>query len=560
MTDKISLLNQWFPEKQKKVMFKNIVSNWYFPFSAMAFFLLNAPLSFSYLLGLPIAFLATIVIASQIPSIWNYTKENSVCLRVLSILTAVGICLGVQELFYSIWSDSSKVKALKSALHINIDLPAVASIIFAVLGLFFVYFCILIFYKCIIEIFAELKIFSGIKTAEWFVYGLLILISLGLMVFSFSQSEAFYGTDFECDIIYTSDSPSLVKGNVYLVLTHPENDLRQPLFSLFSAPFTGVFYLFAKLIGASESVRAMVLNSVQIFMLFAANFILSKIMKLDFIKRICFMVLAWSTYMQLLFTVMMEQYIVAYFWLILCIYFIAEKKQPNRLVLCGAGGTLLISMGLLPFTSNNSPIKKFKAWLTDMVVHGVEFVSLILIFCRFDVIYNFLSSIIFLSRFTGKNLTFADKIYQYTELVSNCFTAPKAGVNRDAFEYISWQLKTATGINIVGVSILLLVVISAILNRKNRSSLLSIGWVGFSVVMLLILGWGTEENGLILYSLYFGWAFLVLLFQLLEKVENKLKVRFLIPVLTVGATIVLLMINIPAFFEMVKFAIAHYPL
>ena len=77
--------------------------------------------------------------------------------------------------------------------------------------------------------------------------------------------------------------------------------------------------------------------------------------------------------------------------------------------------------------------------------------------------------------------------------------------------------------------------------------------------MLLGLGWGTKENGLILYALYFGWAFLVLLFQLIEKVESKLNLKFLVPVVTIVVVVVLLVVNIPAIIEMVNFAITYYP-
>jgi hypothetical protein len=195
----------------------------------------------------------------------------------------------------------------------------------------------------------------------------------------------------------------------------------------------------------------------------------------------------------------------------------------------------------------------------DMVKNGLEFVALMLVFCRFDVIFNLVAKITQLSGFTGKAVTFADKIYQYTKFISSCFIAPNAGVNTTAFDYISWQLNPATGISFAGILILLLAVISAIWNRDKKSSLLAAGWVGFSVIMLLGLGWGTKENGLILYALYFGWAFLVLLFQLVEKIESKLNIKFLIPVVTMVAVITLLVINIPAILEMVNFAITYYP-
>ena len=116
-----------------------------------------------------------------------------------------------------------------------------------------------------------------------------------------------------------------------------------------------------------------------------------------------------------------------------------------------------------------------------------------------------------------------------------------------------------TSINFIGITILLLAIVSAVLNRDKKSSLLSAGWVAFSVIMLLGLGWGTKENGLILYALYFGWAFLVLLFQLVEKIEDKLNVKFLIPIFSIGCSVLLAMVNIPSIMEMVNFAITYFP-
>lgn len=559
MSLSIRSMQERLPVQDKAEIKANLKRNWYFPISAMAFFCLSATLTLGYLIGLLLAFVIAIIISTQISSILGQVKKSNIAFKALSIATAVGICFAGQESFYADWSVSSKAQALEAMLPITIDIPGTISVFGAVAAIPFVYFCVLLFWNCIERVLRESRIFSEIKTAEWIVYGILLIAMLGYMVFSFAQSQAFYGTELSFDIIYTSDSPSLVKGNVYLALTHPENDLRQPLFAVFAGPFVGIPYLLARVIGASATVQATLMNSAQLLMLFAANFILAKMLKLDCVKRICFMLLTSCTYTQLLFTLMMEQYIVAYFWLIFCLYLIAENQQPERIALWGAGGTLLTSMILLPFMSAKSPIKDFKAWVMDMVKYGLEFVALMLVCCRFDVIFNLMSRISFLSGFTGKTVTFADKIYQYTDFICNCFIAPSAGVNTTAFDHISWQLNPATGINFTGILILILVVISAIWNRDKKSSLLAVGWVGFSVIMLLGLGWGTKENGLILYALYFGWAFLVLLFQLIEKVESKLNIKFLVPVVTMIAVAALLTINIPAIMEMVNFAITYYP-
>ncbi len=547
------------PEQEKSNLLANLKRNWYFPISAIAFFCLNATLTVGYLLGMLIAFGISVVISSQTKSIYAYTKENSTALRIVSFLTAIGICWAEQATFYANWSVSSKAQALETLLPFTLDISGVISTIGAVVALCFVYFCVSVFWKETERIISDNKIFQRITKTEIVVYALLLIASVAFVVFVFAQSEAFYATEHNYDIIYTSDSPALVKGNVYLALTHPENDLRQPLFAVFSASFVGIPYLISRLFGASASVQAMLINIAQVVMLFVANFLLAKIMKLNSSKRICFMVLSFFTYTQLLFILMMEQYIVAYFWLILCLYLINEKQQPDRISLWGAGSTLLTSMVLLPFMSEKSPFKDFKTWLSDMVKYGLEFIGIMLVFCRFDVICNLSSKVSKLSGFTGKSITITDKFYQYTHFLLDCFVAPNAGVNTTAFDYVSWQLNAATTVNIVGIAVLCLAGLSAFLNRHKKSSLLAAGWVVFSAVMLFGLGWGTRENGLILYALYFGWAFLVLLFQLVEWVEDKLHTKILVPIISLGMAISFAVINIPAIIEMVNFAITYYP-
>ncbi len=547
------------PEQKKANLLANLKRNWYFPISAMAFFCLNATLTVGYLLGILIAFGISVVISSQTKSIYAYIKENATALRIVSFLTAIGICWAEQATFYAYWSVSSQAQALEALLPFTLDIPGVISIIGAVVAVCFIYFCVSVFWKETARIISDNKIFQGIAKTEIVVYALLLIASVAFVVIVFAQSEAFYATEHAYDIIYTSDSPSLVKGNVYLALTHPENDLRQPLFALFAAPFVGIPYLISRLFGASATVQAMLINIAQVAMLFVANFLLAKMMKLNSSKRICFMILSFFTYTQLLFILMMEQYIVAYFWLLLCLYLINEKQQPDRISLWGAGGTLLTSMVLLPFMSEKSPFKDFMAWLSDMVKYGLEFIGIMLVFCRYDVIYNLSSKVSQLSGFTGKSITITDKFYQYTHFLSDCFVAPNAGVNTTAFDHVSWQLNAATAVNIVGIAVLCLAGLSTFLNRHKKSSLLAAGWVAFSAVMLFGLGWGTRENGLILYALYFGWAFLMLLFQLVEWVEDKLHTKILVPIISLGTAIAFAVINIPAIIEMINFAITYYP-
>lgn len=542
-----------------KSAMKNLKRNWYFTISAMAFFCLNAIHSSGYYLGIPIAFLASLVIASQLPSLFSLARQNRKWINIVSIVSAFGICLHVQSSFYTLWSVSPLIQSVKAALPVPFDIVGILSMFGAVVAVFFVYICVQAFWKEMLKIISDNGLFSDLSISERVVYVILIAASLAFVVFSFAQTEAFYGTEYSYNIIYTSDSPALVKSNAYLSLNNAENDLRQPLFAVFAAPFVAIPYLIGKLLSASASVQAMLLNAIQVIILFVANFMLARVLKLKPIQRICFILLMSCTYMYLLFTLMMEQYIIAYFYLIFCIYLISENQHPARIALWGAGGTLLTSIILLPFLSEKHPFRDFKRWLADMLKYGLEFVAFMLAFCRFDVIFNFTAKLTSLSRFTGQGLKLTDKLYQYISFIASSFFAPDAGVNSSASGYISWQLNPVTSINLIGLVILLLVILSAVLNRDKKCSRIAIGWVAFSAVTLFALGWGTIENGLILYTLYFGWAFMLLLFQLVKKIADKLNLKFLVPAFSIVFALALSVVNIPAIMEMLNFTITYYP-
>ncbi len=522
------------------------------PLSALAFFCLGLKKDLGYCLGLFVMLFA-IIFAMRKGLEYKTIREDSTQQKVFYLLSAIGICLANQNFFYE--------QTLKLMLpeKYNVFFGGI-SIVGSIAATPFVYICVAYFWKKLSKLMIEGKVFEGIKRIEFVCYLIMFGLIIGYVTYAFLISDAFYGTEFNYDIIYTSDSPVLVSRNVYMAFSHPENDIRQPLFALFAAPFTSIAYLVSRVLLLPASGQALFLNYVQIVLLFVANFMLSKLMKLSSYKRICFMCLSFSTYASLLFVLMMEQYIVAYFWLMLFIYLICEKRQRDSFVFYAAGGTMLTSMICIPFMSDKSPVKNFKEWFVEMVKCGLGFVAVMLLFCRFDVFFNLASSITFIGSNTGASLSFAEQFFQYTAFIRNYFMAPAAGVDLTTVGHASWQLYPITNINLTGIVILVLVFISAILNREKKSSMIALGWVCFSVIMLCVLGWGTKENGLILYSLYFGWAFLVLLFQLIEKLESLLKLNFIVPLVCAIGVIVMLGVNCTAIRELFEFAVMHFPI
>ena len=221
---------------------------------------------------------------------------------------------------------------------------------------------------------------------------------------------------------------------------------------------------------------------------------------------------------------------------------------------------MLTSLAMMPFCAENSIVKDSKAFIKECILCGVFFFLLFFVFFCFDIILGVASQISNLFKFMGEGVSVKSRIIYYTEFVHNCFLAPNAGEEyNENLNYYTWALKESFHINITGVIIMFLSLISSIINRRQKIVQISVYWAAFSVFVLCIVGWGMRENGLILYSLYFGWAYMVLLFKLVEKIEGKLKINILIPAVTVLLTVFLLKVNIPGIDEMITFAVNYFP-
>lgn len=516
-------------------------TNWLFSASAVAFFFLETGKQPNpgYLCSTLAAVGISAVIASRAPSLLAKCAADPWPQKCLYVLSAIGISL------------FQTVKFL-AAFPRQVFLGGFCGLS----SLFFVYICVSALYGRLGMILSS--VFADIRVSEIALYGAMLLVSLCILTVCFLKTDAFYGTDCPYDIIYTSDSPTLVRGNAYLCLTHDENDLRQPLFAVFSAPFLGLPFLIGRMLGASPAVNALLLNYPQVLLLFTANYLLAGILKLTGGRRMVFMLLCWLSYPTMLFSLMMEQYIIAYFYLILLIDSSCEKK-PDPVALCGAAGTMLTSAALLPLMSEKHPIQEFAAWFQDMLNAGIGLIIAILAFARLDVLWGIADGILNLNRFSGESLPILDRFYQYTVFIFGCLFAPAGESRANMWGNISWQLAPANGICAAGTVLLALSILGAVLNWEKKICRISLFWITFSFLTLVGYGWGTQENGLILYSLYFGWPIWVLLYQLAGKVESHWKVKHLTVSAGLAVAASMAVINIPAIVRIISFAILNYP-
>jgi len=72
-----------------------------------------------------------------------------------------------------------------------------------------------------------------------------------------------------------------------------------------------------------------------------------------------------------------------------------------------------------------------------------------------------------------------------------------------------------------------------------------------------VLGWGTSENGLVLYTLYFGWAFVSLILLLIKRLFRQ--VRPLQYGLLGAGILALCYANAVGLADILRFGLQYYP-
>lgn len=549
----LSIFKENLPEQRKDILRKNLRTNLLFVLSGVPFLIYSFPKDpheqLVWLAGTFFALLIYGVIATQCPSAVKYLKEDTVGWRVFYFITAAGICWSSQLYFCKKWADAAAAPWL--------------SVVISVGALPFLYVWVTTFWRILRKQIAQMNLFAEFSKKEWLVYAIVFLALCALAVFAFTQSEAFYATQINYDIVYTSDSTEHLRDGVYTSLWQGHNCIKQPMFTLFASPTSGAAFFIGKILGLSAAWCAILIDFTQIALIMCSAFILAKMLHLASYKRVCFVLLFLSGYTSLLFTIMMEQFVVSAFWLFVLLYQIAEKKQPHPFVFAASGGTIVTNLAYTPLLSDHALTRDYMAWMKDLCRYVGWFVIAWVGSGRIVTLLSLASGVSSeLSAFGGASLTLFDRISQYMAFIKNYFLVPEAApttLTLNGLTWESWQLLPITSIHIAGVIIFVLALLSAWINRRQRSSLLAGGWVLFSALALGCLGWGSVENGMILYSLYFGWPFATLLFQLLEKLEDKLRVKFVIPAVCVVFVAVSMGCNIPALFEMIEYLASVYP-
>lgn len=356
------------------------------------------------------------------------------------------------------------------------------------------------------------------------------------------------------DIVYSSDTASLVEQNVFLNIGASENDIRQPLFGVFAAPFALLASLTARLLYL-PGLYPPLLQIVQAFLLFIAVILIGRVLRLSGIEKALFLSLSSVTYPALLFLLNMEQYIFPVFWLTLLIwqYLSGDASERDDTWIAASGSMLTSGVFVLLVPRQGALGGRIRACLFAIC----KFAIVMLLFGRAAMVISSAESIRFLTQFAGERLVFLQRLLQYSAFVSACFVAPAAQVVQYASGISVFHQSDVLGWSIAGVVLFAASTAGFIVQRKNAFARICFGWVLFSFLLLCVVGWGTFENGLVLYTLYFSWAFLSLIVLLIQRVFRR-QAAVRITVLSAGIA-ALLVFNLQGIAELLRFGIQYYP-
>lgn len=378
-----------------------------------------------------------------------------------------------------------------------------------------------------------------------------------MIVFTYLCTEAFYGAHvngawYNFDLIYSADSGYLVHQDVFRNVGAEQNDLRQPLYGVFAMPFAQAAWLLSRLLWFLPQGYVLVWQVMQMLLFLVAMVLLSRMLDLHGAEKALFLTMLCVSYPVLIFALTAEQYLMALFYLMVLLYL---RRDPvgQSLGYIAATGSMLTSGIWFPLVTWDRDLRRFVK--KTLILCGAFFCVAILS-GRLTTFLDIPSYISGYGYYTGLDVPLKDKLMQYVSFVGGCLFAPPSGPDLTTYRHISWQLLPVTEWSWVGI-LVLAAAVGGILSRRDRMSRICAVWIGFSLVLLGIVGWGTIDNGLMLYSLYFGWAYVAMVLRLIDRLLERVR-----PLkLAVLAVLILAMTvyNVTALREVLVFATQFYP-
>ena len=431
-------------------------------------------------------------------------------------------------------------------------LPMPCSILFCILILYALY----LFWKFLLCSLVPVvfRFIRGLDRIEKWYLGIIVICGAVAVPVLYSLTDVFYA---QFNAFYGADSMMLYTDNAFNLIGTIGNsivlcNIKHIIFGLFGLPFGIIAFLVSKVLFFVPEAYIMTIGVLQVAALGVAAVLLSRLVKTKGYLKAGFLLITTIAFPGIIFSLTIENYLFATFWLVLFVYSVCTSERFKDWLFIGAVGTLTTSAVMFPFLAKKFDIKKYLSVACKAVV-------LFLLCGRLSVFGSAVQEFIVQTHFTNIGQTVAEKVSVYGSFVSSLLFAPEMEISQPShysFD-VSFYYTNVPGFwaGIAGYIVLAVAVCGFIWYRKERFAKICIWMTAFSVLLIGIVGWGSNET--VLFTFYFSWAVIALVYLAVHKLcANHPKVEMVILICLAAA---LLIINIPAFADAVAFGMQYYP-
>jgi hypothetical protein len=386
-----------------------------------------------------------------------------------------------------------------------------------------------------------------------------MLVAIVSVTIVYNETNCFYksvylGQLINADVVYTFDPTAYHQYYYYYC-----GFLHRALLHIFFLPFAITAYLGSKLLFFVPNIYSILLCLLQMALLGIVALLFSRMLKLSGSEKFFFLVLYVVSYSVMLASITLDGYIASTFWCacFLYLFFFMKQKENCDFAYIAATGNLVVAGIFVLFYVRLSNLKDSIAPIIRLLF---AFIVFLLLF-NVDFFEDLFDSAAYYSKFSGVNLPLHDRLLQFFNFISSCFVRPDTIVDKPFMkgvgDWMNYQLAPVKSMSMLGLALLALAITGFVLNYREKFAKICLFWMALSFLILCLVGWGTAENGLILYSLYFGWAYFCLIFLAVEKLFAAWPLgRNAVFSLAIAA---LAYVNIPGIIDLVQFGIRYYP-
>ena len=520
-------------------------------------------------LNIPIAFALALFMECKYKVLAYLFEIKSKKYVFISLLIAAYTIIEIGLSFYNRWmfifiSEVSRIGAIIRSFGVSEQFFSTVAFIFSVLA------GIVALFVVFSAVYAIVSRFKGFTAMIWQGAERLerIYLMAALSVFSvfiavaYSLSPIFWGDNalpwrginfiFDLDVGYNIDYDAQFLGTMLA-------NIRRLYYPLINLPFALAARALGRILFFIPLAYIYFLQVFHIALMACGGILLARMCNITGFSKKYFLALYTVSYPFLVFSIPLERYILPTFCVILLMYICIHAPKAKFVAALAAAGTLTTSVILLPFVAYN---RKIKTWILNFLKLGSGAVAISILSGMLSIIYNPIQSVLgYLNRFAG-GVSTGEKALQFINFVGSIFVHPETTLRYrrcpvDDIDFLTYALAPPVSVNWIAVLLILLAIVGFIANRQLRIAQMSFLWAVFAFFALFVMGWQARENEMFLSSLYFGWAFFVLVFMFFEKLlENRKIIKYAIYSVML---IIMAVININGIIELVQFGIQHYP-